>query len=257
MPSLELIITYTPILLTSILIVEFLYSLITKDRVYLVMDSWNHFLNMPVMAIVLRGIHEFFRELVLLAIPFLLFVDKVDFNWQSFLLSLLAVDFMYFSLHIAMHRFEPLWYFHAIHHSGKYFNLFINFRKSWLEEVSHMFITNGLLYVLTPLPMDMILLAQFFVHRYIFFTHSNYIKFPRFLGAILVLPQLHKIHHDSDHRNQMTNYGSMFSIWDHIIGTYNPAVANFKAGVKGFDEDNFFKLHLDPLVRLYKKYVAK
>jgi len=36
---------------------------------------------------------------------------------------------------------------------------------------------------------------------------------------VLVTPQSHRVHHSIEGRHSDTNFGSLFSVWDHLFGT--------------------------------------
>ena len=61
-------------------------------------------------------------------------------------------------------------------------------------------------------------ISVFFAH----FTHAN-IKIPdkldKFLSYIFVTPNFHKIHHHYVQPHTDSNYGNIFSIWDHLFKT--------------------------------------
>lgn len=237
--------------------IEMLVSFIKKDKIYSLYNSINNVINIPV-SIALASLHTLLRDEITADLPFTFF-SKVDFSLTSFLFAIVCADFVYFVLHYAMHKFEYLWYFHTIHHNSTKFNLTLNARRSWLEEISHMFLTSTILYAFTPFNLETIIWGQYIVHRYQYFTHSQYIKIPRILGYIFILPQTHMIHHDQNESYQNSNYGPMFSIWDIIFGTYVHSIdeSKFVPGVKNVSEDNFFKIHLYPFKKIYSKIAQR
>jgi sterol desaturase/sphingolipid hydroxylase (fatty acid hydroxylase superfamily) len=60
------------------------------------------------------------------------------------------------------------------------------------------------------------------------FEHAN-IELPsradRFLRQIVVTPDVHHIHHSEDLADSNRNFGTIFSWWDRLFGTYLPAPA--------------------------------
>ncbi|GIS53124.1 hypothetical protein Ct9H90mP29_01660 [bacterium] len=44
-------------------------------------------------------------------------------------------------------------------------------------------------------------------------------KIDKYLSYILVTPNFHKVHHHYVQPHTDSNYGNIFSIWDHIFGT--------------------------------------
>ena len=60
------------------------------------------------------------------------------------------------------------------------------------------------------------------------FNHSN-IAMPdlmdRILRAVLVTPDMHRVHHSIDRTETNSNFGFCFSLWDQLLGTYRHAPA--------------------------------
>lgn len=54
-------------------------------------------------------------------------------------------------------------------------------------------------------------------------THMN-IRTPqrldRILGWVFVTPRLHRLHHSAEQVETDSNYGTMFSVWDRLFGTF-------------------------------------
>ena len=65
------------------------------------------------------------------------------------------------------------------------------------------------------------------------FTHANFSlprRFERSVRAFLVTPDMHRIHHSALERETNSNYGTLLSGWDRILGTY---VAEAQKGQDG------------------------
>ena len=55
------------------------------------------------------------------------------------------------------------------------------------------------------------------------FTHANINinpKIDKFLSYIIVTPNMHKVHHHYKIPYTDSNYGNIFSFWDHLLGTF-------------------------------------
>ncbi len=134
------------------------------------------------------------------------------------IVGILAGDFLAYVSHIARHRFDFLWNFHAIHHSQRELNLFTQHRFHDLDTFADMAIRTLPLLLLTP---SLIVVGVYNTVALIHFRlyhcpiRTNYGP----LRYILVTPQSHRIHHASDPRLQNSNFGIFFSVWDHIFGT--------------------------------------
>lgn len=52
------------------------------------------------------------------------------------------------------------------------------------------------------------------------FHHTNLtFKGEGILGNLIVVPYLHRLHHSMQRHEHDSNYGAVFSIWDHLFGT--------------------------------------
>ena len=139
-------------------------------------------------------------------------------GWIRFLLSLLLVDFLYWSQHYCHHKVPLLWRFHALHHSQKEINFFTDFRYHVVEYVVRytFLIIPGLIMKLDP---PVVVAYVIFSKCYSHFYHGNIRTNLGPLRYVLVTPQSHRVHHSlkPEHRDQ--NFGAIFSIWDFILGT--------------------------------------
>jgi sterol desaturase/sphingolipid hydroxylase (fatty acid hydroxylase superfamily) len=59
-----------------------------------------------------------------------------------------------------------------------------------------------------------------------YFTHAN-MRFPRAadgaLRWLIITPDMHRTHHSEIIPEQNANFGTVFSFWDRMFGTYCPA----------------------------------
>ena len=133
-------------------------------------------------------------------------------------LAIFLVDFMIYWIHRAQHRFDALWRTHAWHHSIEQLYWFSGFRTSFL----HSFIYNVpqaavpmLVFNLSPLEAgigySIGLLIQFWEH-----TNLDVRVGP--LKYLIITPAYHRVHHATEHSR--TNFGTTFSLWDRMFGTY-------------------------------------
>ena len=96
------------------------------------------------------------------------------------------------------------------------------------------------------------ILAYLYLNAHQFLAHSAYIRLPRFFDYVFVTPHNHRIHHDQAVVNQNSNFGGIFSIWDRLFGTYVSDIKEFTPGIKGYSQDNFIMMEVDPIVRYLK-----
>jgi sterol desaturase/sphingolipid hydroxylase (fatty acid hydroxylase superfamily) len=134
------------------------------------------------------------------------------------LLMLLAADFLRYWLHIASHRYAPLWRLHAVHHSPP--------RLYWLNVARFHPLEKGLQYLLDALPFVVLgvsepVLALYFVFYAIngFFQHCNVDVRLGPLNYVISGPELHRWHHSRIAEESNNNYGNNFIVWDVLFGT--------------------------------------
>ena len=153
------------------------------------------------------------------------------------ILGILTGDFLAYGSHIARHRFDFLWNFHAVHHSQRELNLFTQHRFHDLDTFADMAIRTLPLMILTP---GLVVVGVYNTVALIHFRlyhcpiRSNYGP----LRYILVTPQSHRIHHASDPRLQNTNFGIFFSVWDHIFGTQHRSYDQYETQL-GLEDSMF------------------
>ena len=108
-----------------------------------------------------------------------------------------------------------------IHHTDPHVDATSGLRAHPGENIFRLFFTT-LAVIVTGASFGLVMMYQtlsvFFAH----FTHAN-IKIPhkidKYLSYILVTPNFHKVHHHYVQPHTDSNYGNIFSIWDHIFGT--------------------------------------
>jgi sterol desaturase/sphingolipid hydroxylase (fatty acid hydroxylase superfamily) len=139
-------------------------------------------------------------------------------NWVQFAVAVLLLDLMYWVQHYVNHKVPLLWSFHSLHHSQKELNFFTDFRYHVLEYVvRHTFLVIPFLVLAVEAPT--IILFAIFQRWYTRVYHGNIRTNLGPLRYVLVTPQSHRIHHSIEARHRDTNFGSLFSIWDHLFGT--------------------------------------
>lgn len=177
-------------------------------------------------------------------------LDK-SFNLLSFLSCLLTLDLAGYLLHKANHRFTFLWTFHSVHHSDRKVNLSTGFRVSWLEQTYSFVIFIPVL--LLGFNLSTIIASAYTINLFSLFCHNHYINLPRFFDYIFITPENHRVHHDEHTKNQNSNYGNLFSIWDRMFGTFQESQEPLKFGIKGCEQNNFIKMETDPVIDYLKK----
>ena len=143
--------------------------------------------------------------------------------WAVVVFGILSMDFFGgWLVHIVQHKVPVLWRMHMLHHTDTNVDVTSGLRHHPLEAFFRwVFFFIGIL--ITGLPIYAVMIAQTIMSVFTMFTHAN-IRLPQWLDKgmsyILISPNMHKIHHHYKQPFTDSNYGTAFSIWDRLFGTY-------------------------------------
>lgn len=143
--------------------------------------------------------------------------------WLYAIIGLLLLDLIgAYLVHWVEHKVPLLWRFHLIHHTDTWIDTTSANRHHPGESVIRFaFTTFGVLLVGSP--MWLVFLYQTLSIVATQFNHAN-IRFPKkidtLLSWIIVSPDMHKVHHHYKLPYTDSNYGNIFSVWDHLFGTF-------------------------------------
>lgn len=135
--------------------------------------------------------------------------------------GLLILTFSDYWVHRALHSFDRLWWFHALHHDTPQMHILKSGRLHAGEELLNA--------VLKPIPLLLFGAPAeilVFVGLWTVFdgnlVHSNIDqRFPSLAHYFLPTVQLHNLHHARDRRHQDSNYSGSTPIWDVLFGTFS------------------------------------
>ncbi len=147
-------------------------------------------------------------------------------HWAAGFIGYLAVTFFIYWWHRARHASNLLWrVFHQIHHSPQRIQAITAFYAHPADFICNTLIINLVAYILLGLDIDGAAWTAVWVGIFEVWEHAN-ISTPRWLGYLIVRPEMHRIHHERDkHTN---NYG--LPIWDMIFGTYENSLRRVDCG---------------------------
>ena len=140
--------------------------------------------------------------------------------WATMLITVAVFDIAVYAQHALMHRVPWLWALHRVHHSEDHLD-FTSAIRFHPFELGLSLLYKGALVLLLGAPWQGILLFEVLLSSVALFSHSN-VRLPRRLEAILrwvlVTPDMHRWHHEHAVRLQRSQYGSLLSIWDRLLG---------------------------------------
>ncbi len=139
-------------------------------------------------------------------------------NVATWLLLLLATDFVWYWYHRLAHEINVFWAVHVVHHQSEEFNYTVSARITVLQAA----VRTGFWAVLPLLgfPAPMISSVLLVHGLYPFFIHTRAIGKLGFWESILVTPSHHRVHHASNGPYLDKNYGDVLIIWDKLFGTF-------------------------------------
>ena len=165
-------------------------------------------------------------------------------GWLESAASFLLMDLAFYYWHLANHRTPFLWRFHNVHHADPELDVSTAFRFHFGEiALSSAFsVIQISLIGISPWAFAVYQLA---FQSEVLFHHSNLrlpIRFERLLSKVLVTPRMHGIHHSQVHRENNSNFGTVFPWWDRLHRTLglNIPQSEIVIGVPGYSlpEDN-------------------
>ena len=163
--------------------------------------------------------------------------------WAEILLTVLAIDFIYYWFHRTSHHVRFFWAIHMNHHSSEEMNFLVALRQAWFNpifRVPFFFILpligfNPLLTLIVGAASTLWAVIQ----------HTKMIGKLGPLEWIFVTPSAHRVHHGVNDEYMDKNFGNLFIIWDRMFGTHQPEEESVIYGLKrNVKTSNPFKITL-------------
>ncbi len=145
-------------------------------------------------------------------------------TWGIIIAGILSMDFFGgWFVHWTEHQVPVFWRIHIVHHADNNIDVTSGLRHHPLEALNRwIFFTAGVFVM--GLPVYAVMMAQTLMSIFTMFTHAN-IRLPekldRALSWIFISPNMHKVHHHWKQPYTDSNYGTAFSIWDRMLGTFS------------------------------------
>ncbi len=142
--------------------------------------------------------------------------------WLAFAVALVVQDLVIYGQHVMVHYVPVLWRLHRVHHADPDFDVTTALRFHTLEIALSMAIKMGTVLALGP-PLVAVIVFEIVLNGMAMFNHGN-VRLPgaldRVLRALVVTPDMHRVHHSIIRRETDSNFGFNLSIWDRLFGTY-------------------------------------
>ncbi|MEQ1559456.1 MAG: sterol desaturase family protein [Methyloglobulus sp.] len=162
-------------------------------------------------------------------------------NPIKWVFAFLLYDLAIYAWHVANHKYEFLWRFHKVHHSGKSFNTSTGFRFHVFDLFLEI-LYKCLFVILIGVDAYLVLAMETIQLFFIFFHHSN-ITFDneKQLSEYIITPYLHRTHHSTLRSEHDSNYGIVLAFWDKLFDTRKELVPE-KIGLDIIVAENFLQL---------------
>jgi len=149
-------------------------------------------------------------------------LPNAESPWIRYGLMFVALDFLDYVYHRAMHQTPIFWRFHLVHHTDRALDVSTTVR----EHPGETLIRNSFLMLwvfLCGASVEILILRQAVETVSNILSHMSF-RLPtgpaRVVGWLFITPNLHQTHHHYRMPATNRNYGDVFSIWDRIFGTY-------------------------------------
>jgi sterol desaturase/sphingolipid hydroxylase (fatty acid hydroxylase superfamily) len=158
----------------------------------------------------------------------------------------LARTLIGYGIHRAMHAIPWLWRVHRVHHTDTAMDISTTVRFHPLEfAISVPLALAGV--ALFGVPPLAILIYELVDAAMAVATHGR-LRLPvgldRWLGWVIVTPNMHLIHHSAEQRETDSNFGAVLTCWDRLFGTFRTGPATGPAVIGLADDDRDRAHHL-------------
>jgi sterol desaturase/sphingolipid hydroxylase (fatty acid hydroxylase superfamily) len=150
--------------------------------------------------------------------------------------AFLLLDASFWAWHRLNHEVPFLWRFHAVHHVDPDLDTATALRFHPGEILLSTLFRALQVRVVGPSPAVLEAYDAVF-SAFVLYHHSNVqIPFERWFALVFTTPGTHAVHHYE--RFDQGNYGTVFSIWDRLAGTFEPLrpPEDLRIGARGYPE---------------------
>jgi sterol desaturase/sphingolipid hydroxylase (fatty acid hydroxylase superfamily) len=142
--------------------------------------------------------------------------------WVGAVLGFVILDLAVYAQHVVFHHVPVLWRLHRVHHADTAFDVTTGIRFHPVEIVISL-AWKLVVVVAFGIPALAVLVFEVVLNAGAMFSHAN-VSLPRdvdrFLRALIVTPDMHRVHHSVEPSELNSNFGFNLSVWDRAFGTY-------------------------------------
>jgi sterol desaturase/sphingolipid hydroxylase (fatty acid hydroxylase superfamily) len=134
----------------------------------------------------------------------------------------LLLDLAVYMQHVVFHHVPWFWRLHRVHHADTQFDVTTAIRFHPVEILLSL-VWKVAVIITFGIPALAVLVFEIVLNASAMFSHANVrlpVSLDRVLRAIVVTPDMHRVHHSVVPREINTNFGFNLSVWDRLFGTY-------------------------------------
>jgi len=142
--------------------------------------------------------------------------------WFKTVVAFLLFDAWMYAWHRANHQIHFLWRFHRMHHTDDRMDTTSAIRFHPVELIYSSLVRLAVIPLL-GISLEQVILYETILQPVILFHHSNVAlpeRIDRIFRAVIVTPNMHRVHHSDVQRETDSNYSTVFSIWDRLFGSF-------------------------------------
>jgi sterol desaturase/sphingolipid hydroxylase (fatty acid hydroxylase superfamily) len=164
-------------------------------------------------------------------------------------LGVLLLDLVNYATHRLFHAVPFLWRIHQVHHSDPDFDVSTSLRFHPFELIVTQGAYLAAIVIFAP-PVIAVLIAGVGASVASLFEHANTslpARTEQLLRAVLITPDVHRLHHSDRESTQNRNFGEIFPWWDRMFRTYMESTAvigEVTPGLMGFPNSRGMDLFL-------------
>ena len=207
---------------------------------------YRHALRNIALALVAGAVGALMAPLLLLSTQFAAEQGIGLCNWVDAHPAVCAVatfvlfDLWMYAWHRANHEIPFLWRFHRVHHTDPAMDSTTALRFH-PGEILLSTLLNCLVLAALGMSLAMLALYKTLMIAVVLFHHSN-VRVPHALDQalrwVIVPPSMHRVHHSHVRAETDSNYGTVFSFWDRLFGSYRTRdrYDDIRFGIGAYDE---------------------
>lgn len=142
--------------------------------------------------------------------------------WLIGVAAFLLLDLAVWAQHVAMHHVPTLWRMHRVHHSDPHIDVMTALRFHPAEILVSLFWKAAVVLVF-GIPAWAAFVFEVALNAFAQFNHANW-NLPRpidrVLRALVVTPDMHRVHHSVRREEANRNFGFCLSVWDRLFRVY-------------------------------------